>query len=296
MSQESPMSLETSDFKTKVVLDFFRHDEKDPNKTEPKKPDEEVELTPDGRQNAKVHGKLDDITFAIATATDRVRAQQTARYHMAGAMENVTGDETPAELAELINEGMGYGSKTRVDNRLNFVLDEHTPLGEKLFEAFSQKRYLKFLVEESDGLAIELNDIESSTYSRQASNVASIVLKYIEVAKNFNKLYESAEASDRKTNELQRFFGSHQGVTESFLAKLIEKKKGVNERDEFVKILGNQGFDFSEGFQIDIFNKEDNVEPVIEVQYRKEKDGEVFEFNEEFSPAEIQSLIVKQNE
>jgi hypothetical protein len=46
--------------------------------------------------------------------------------------------------------------------------------------------------------------------------------------------------------------GSHGGVTESFLLKVIEKIKGVAERDRFVSIIGNQ-FDFLEGFEFRFF-------------------------------------------
>ncbi len=242
---------EEEQFRTRVVLDFFRHDEKDLNNTEPKKTDEEVELTPKGRHDARVHGKLADIKFAIATATDRVRAQQTAGYHMAGMVDGVTGDETSEELEQKINKGTKYGSKTRIDGRLN-------------------------------------------TYSNQISNIATIVLKYIEVAKNFDRLYESTEVSKRETNELQRFFGSHQGVTEPFLAKLIEMRRGVEEKDKFLSMLNKGGFDFSEGFKIMILNTDNESEPKIQISYKKEKNGEVFEFDEEITVDEIKELSLKE--
>ena len=59
------------------------------------------------------------------------------------------------------------------------------------------------------------------------------------------------------------------------MAKLIEKTKGIEERDKFVKILNNQGFDYAEGFDIDIKNKELG-EPTVHISYKKEKTGKLF--------------------
>lgn len=287
---------QSEQFRTRVVLDFFRHDEKDQNKTEPKKTDEEVELTDAGRYSAKGQANLDKIDFAIATATDRTRAQQTAGYHMAGNIEGITGDESLDDLKNKIDGKREYGSKMRIDNRLNFKLVSGSSFEEEAMKNFKDGRYLKFLVENSDSLAEQLGDAESSTYSRQASNVAEIVSKYVEVAKNFDKLYQSTVEEERATNELQRFFGSHQGVTESFLAKVIEKVKGIHERDRFVKILGNQGFDFSEGFQIEVLHTDGSDDPKINICFKKEKGGEVFEFNEEVSLEDVKELIIKKDE
>ncbi|MFA6463505.1 MAG: histidine phosphatase family protein [Candidatus Paceibacterota bacterium] len=281
-------------FRTKVVLDFFRHDEKDPNKVEPIKPDEEVELTPKGKLDAKGHAKIEDTTFAIATGTDRKRARQTAIYHMAGKNEAVTGEETYEELEQVVNKGREYGSKIVTDNRLNFTVEKNTPFGKVAFERFFKGEYLKFLVEESDQFSKEVGNTEESTYSSLAGNVAELVKKNIAVSRNFDQLYQSKSEEERKTNELQRFFGSHQGVTESFLAKLIENIKGVEERDKFVKILKNRGFDFSEGFEIDILNKDTEEEPKIKISYRKEVEGEEpFIFEEEIPSELIDQIILE---
>ena len=91
---------------------------------------------------------------------------------------------------------------------------------------------------------------------------------------------------------MKRFFGSHQGVLESFLAKLIEKTKGIEERNKFVEVLNNQGFDFAEGFEVDIKNKELG-EPTIHLLYKKEKEGKtIFEFDEDLPKEIIDSLVL----
>ena len=288
------------EYRTRVVLDFFRHDDKDPNKVEPVKPDTEVELTPKGKMNAKSEAELEDTTFAVAFGTDRMRARQTAMYHMAGMTENVSGEETYEELEKAVNigkdlnNGVDYGSKIITDNRLNFVLEKNTPYGKVGYERFGKGEYLKFLVEESDMLSKELGNVRESTYSTQAASIGELVKKYIAVSKNFDRLYESKGEDERKTNELQRFFGSHQGVLECFLAKVIEKTKGVEERDRFVKLLKNQGFDFSEGFEIEILNTETGEEPKIKISYKKDVEGgEPFVFEGEISEDLVDQIVLE---
>ena len=64
-------------------------------------------------------------------------------------------------------------------------------------------------------------------------------------------------------------------MLESFLAKLIEKTKGIKERDRFVQALNNQGFDYAEGFDVEIRNKESG-EPIIHISYKKKRTGKQF--------------------
>ena len=79
---------------------------------------------------------------------------------------------------------------------------------------------------------------------------------------------------------------------ESFLAKVIEKTMGIKERDNFVKALNDQGFDYAEGFEIDIKNKELG-EPTIHLLYKKEKEGKtIFEFDEDLPKEIIDSLVL----
>ena len=278
-------------FRTRVVLDFFRHNDKENDKA---KPDTAIELTPKGKLNAQDHSELEDFTFAIAEGTDRVRARQTAMYHMAGKNEAVSGEETYEDLEKVVNNGRKYGSKIVTDNRLNFVLNKDTPYGKVGYERFGKGEYLKFLVEESDQLSKELGNTEESTYSTQAGSIAELIKKYIAVSRNFDQLYQSKPTEERKTNELQRFFGSHQGVLECFLAKLIGKMKGVEERDKFVKLLKNQGFDFSEGFETDIINMDIDDVPKIKISYRKDVEGhEPFIFEEEIPSELIDQIILE---
>lgn len=263
------------DYTSKIELIFMRHDEKENDKT---KSDEEVGLTPQGKMHAKEKAKQKDISQSMAFGSSRKRTKETAGFVMSGKLKEITGTETLEELKQKLNKGL-LGSKIGIDERLNFEVDSDSNYGKKAFEAVKNEKYLKFLVEESDNLAKEENNDKSSTYTSQAQSVASIVKKYLEIAPRFDDLVRDKEK--KYEDIMKRFFGSHQGVIECFLAKIIEKTKGVEQRDKFVQALNNQGFDYAEGFDIEIKNKELG-EPTIHISYKKEKDKEtIFEFNED---------------
>ena len=285
-----PVSPEQQEeFSSKIELSFFRHGEK---KNDREKSDFDIELTEEGKRQAVEKSEDGNPEQSVAFGSPRARAQETAAFVMAGSEEAITGEESLDELRGKLDKGLDKGSKVGVDERLNFDLDIETPYGEKAFESFKNGEYLKFLVEQSDQLAEKLSDGAGFTYSRGASNIASMIDKYVKVAKRWDELAndESKEYSDT----LERFFGTHMGVNEAFLAKLIEKTKGVEERDEFVQVLGGHGFDFTEGFEVEILNK-DSEEPIIHINYKKEKEGEseetVFEFSEEVSLGVIHEII-----
>lgn len=266
------------DYTSKIELFFMRHDEKEKDKT---KSDEEIELTLKGKIHAKEKAWQNDISQSMAFGSARKRTQETAGLIMSGKLDGITGKETLEELKEKLDKDLllKSGSKIRVDDRLNFEADFSSNYGKKALEAYESGKYLKFLVEESDNLAKEENDDKSSTYATQAQAIASIVQKYYGISPRFNEIVQDKNKNYKDT--LKRFFGSHQGVLECFLAKIIEKTKGIEERDKFVQILNNQGFDYAEGFDIEIKNKESG-EPTIHISYKKEKEGEtIFEYNED---------------
>lgn len=293
---ESVRSPEVNEHRVRVVLRFFRHGEqfKDPNKADP-----EYELSEKGRAQAMEKGsKVGDernIRQSVAFGSPRKRSQQTAAFAMAGGIvDTVTGNESPDELKEKLDKEIKYGSKVMADPRLNFFMDKATPFGNVAFEAFAtKKQYLKFLAEESDSLAEKVGDKEGSTYSRQAGGVAEIIKKYVAVSGNWSKLVEDGKYTDPK---LERFLGSHGGVTESFLLKVIEKMKGTAERDKLIGLIPN-GFDFTEGFEVACENSSPGAEPRLHITYKRndEKDpSKNFEFDE-YVPPEVINEIIEEN-
>ncbi len=284
------MGIERPDLETKesnevitstINLRFFRHAEKESDKN---KTDEEIELTETGRNQAIEKSEDDDLSQSVSFGSPRKRAQQTAGFVMGGQLPEITGDENLEELKEKLDKELKVGSKIGIDKRLDSNLDLSTDFGKRALEAFKNGQYLKFLVEESDTLAQSLQDSTEETYGRQAGRVAEIVEKYIKVARRWDELVQ--EESKGYEDTLKRFLGTHQGVTESFLAKIIEQTKGKVERDTFVSVLGNQGFDFAEGFDVKVETVNDKTQN-IHISFKKEKDGQVIFEYDEIVPREI---------
>ncbi len=270
---------------SRIVLRFFRHAEKESDKN---KSDEEIALTETGRKQSVEKSEDPDISQSVAFGSPRKRTQQTAGFVMSGQLDEITGNEGIEELKSKLNKELGIGSKIAIDKRLNFNIDISTDFGKKAFEAFKNGEYLKFLVEQSDILAELLKDSSMETYSGIAGRVAEIVKKYLTGAPRWDELAQ--DKSKNYEDTLKRLFGTHQGIGESFLAKVIEQTKGKIERDAFVSALNNEGFDFAEGFDVKIETIDGKQN--IRILFKKEKDGQVlFEYDEVVPTEIIENLI-----
>ncbi|KKU13441.1 MAG: hypothetical protein UX17_C0017G0005 [Parcubacteria group bacterium GW2011_GWC2_45_7] len=282
MEQFSSETKEVREQITSTIdLRIFRHAEKESDKN---KTDEEIELTETGRKQSVEKSEDKDISQSVAFGSSRKRTQQTAGLVMGGKLEEITGDESIEELKEKLDKELKVGSKIGIDKRLDFNIDFSTDFGKKVLEAVKNREYLKFLVEHSDSFAESFKNADTETYSGMAGRVAEIIKKYLTIAPRWDKLTQD-ESKDYE-DTLKRFFGTHQGIGESFLAKIIEQTKGKVERDTFVSALGNQGFDFAEGFDVKIETVNDKTQN-IHISFKKEKDGQVIFEYDEIVPREI---------
>ena len=263
-------------FSSRIKLRFMRHDEKE---NDPKKSDYDIELTSKGRQHAKAQSEEVNLAQSVAFCSPRLRTQETAGFVMTGHRDEIIGDESFTQLREKVDRDINYGSKINVDPKLDFTLQENGRYFDEMLGYFKKGELMKFLVEKSDELARESGDNVSSTYSSMAASVASIILKYCGVAKRWDELVNDEEKHYDKT--LNRFLATHQGVQESFLAKVIERLKGQGERNRFVTVLKNKGFDYAEGFETEVITIS-GQEPIIHVSYKKVGDSpeKSFEFDE----------------
>lgn len=274
---EQPRSIEnTAEFRSKINLRFFRHDEKE---SDPQKSDHDIELTPKGRLHAKEQASETNLAQSVAFGSPRRRTQETAGFIMAGQSEDITGAESFGELKEKIDKDLGYGTKIAIDPKLNFDMEADNEYVKEAMAAFKKGELMKFVVEKSDELAKETDDDRSSTYSRMAASIASIIKKYIGVAPRWDDLVN--DEAKKYEPIMNRFFATHQGMQESFLAKVIELSKGVGERDRFIQAIKNKGFDYAEGFEAEIITK-DTSEPVVHISFKKEGETpeSTFEFDE----------------
>ncbi len=293
-SGESDVEKELAEVESRVLLHFTRHGEKE---KVPGVPNAEQLLTPAGRMQALDKGKKRGKAHptAMAMGSDILRAQQTAGFEMAGAggIDDITGEETLEELREKLDEGRKYGTRLGQDARIgfHFSTDEYREIVERVVG--KEKRGMRFMIDESNELAKKLGETGGYTYDEVSANFAKVIKKYVGVEKNFNTLVQTPEKKEEYGDTLERFLASHAGIMDTFLCKLIEKVKGVAEREKFVEALGGQGFDFAEGFDIEIDTLKDSPEPSIRLSYeRKDDDGNIlFSFNEAVPMEVIDGLI-----
>lgn len=280
-SEELESNENREEFSSRIMLNIIRHSKAEKGG--------ERKLTPEGRQmalsqseNYRVGEGMDQ---SVAFGSPTVRAKETAVLIMGGP-EAFTGDESLEELKAKIDEGRKYGTKLSEDKGLNYVT---SPVYEEaLGNAYSQGKAIEFLVRESDTFVNSRDDHESSSYSRVAAHIAALVEKYITIAPRFDELVKNKNYNAT----MERFFGTHAGISECFLLKVVEKLKGVEERDRLMHILG-AGFDNVEGLRIEIDNVAGQEKSKIHLRYeKKDKEGKaVYGLDEEIAGELLDEII-----
>ncbi len=274
---------------TKIILEFMRHGEKEPNKEEPKKAEKEIRLTKKGRTQAAEKGKglNPQSEVSLAWGGPKKRTQETALRVMLANEEKIDPDVSLEEMEEIIAEELKEGKKLKEDEKLNFDLSGLE--GKELLAAFMEGKYLPFLIESSDKRAIETGDIKSSTYSRYAGNIAEIISRYAKIGNNFNRIVSKTDKYEKFGNQLERYLGSHQGVVEGFVAKVLEKTQGKEKRDEFIKSVGG-GFKETQGIRVEIANS--GIEQKILITYNINGNAETLDIGKDI----IEEIIQERKE
>ncbi len=290
---------------TEVILDFMRHGKKE---IDPNKPDNEIRLSKEGRKMADKKGKRinSSAEASIALGSLRKRTQETAARAMLVNMDEISENASLEEIKGMINNkfqneqmldpNYDFGIKSKKiieDKRLDY--NANGPVAVEIDEAAGRGEYFKYLTENSDKRAIELGDKDSSTYLRYAGNVAEIVNHYCRIGKNFNKLVSKSNGNEEYGNRIERYLGSHQGVTENFILMVLEKTGGKEKRNELATKLGD-GFKETQGFRVEIINNGD--EQKIRLTYglpEENNDGKTKEETIEFDKSFLEEIIKKRD-
>ena len=251
--------------KTKIILEFMRHGEKENDKT---KSDEEVRLTEKGRMMAGEKGEELDPQkeVSLAWGSPKKRTQETALRAM---FPDIDPNASLEDIEEMIREEQKFGKKLIVDERLSFDLSG--PEGKEMLAAFKEGKYLQYLISESDKRAIELGDKTSSSYLRYAGNISEIINRYAKIGDNFNRIASKDDKYKEFGNQLKRYLATHQGVAEGFVAKVLEEAQGPEKRDEFISSVGS-GFKETEGIHLEIQNNGNHQEITITYQLNGDKE------------------------
>ncbi len=273
--------IESKEKQPEIILHFFRHSEKESDKN---KTDEEINLTEKGREMALNYRESNkNIHQSIAFGSPKKRTQETAIYQMLGGDNGIVETHSFEKLKEKVNKNLKVGSKFGVDKNLDFPDIEMSQFKQMVYGAFKKNEYISFLVNESDKLGV-MFDSETETYSFKAAQVAKIIQKYVLIEDRWESLQK--DKTKQYNPELERFLGTHQGIQECFLAKLIEITEGVDERERFIQSLySGNGFDYNEGIEVKI-HKNENGSKIVEIEYK----GEKYQISKSLSPEIISKI------
>jgi broad specificity phosphatase PhoE len=256
-------------YSSRIIVNVFRHGQKEKLPPEGVGGDEAIRLTPQGREQAQESGAAfrqgnTDIDQRVAIGSPRTRAQETAGFAMAGHEAGITGDETVAELKVKLDGERAYGTKLGQDARLDFEFGAGS-FEEAANKAYGEGRLLSWLANESDDLARAEHEQRGLGYTRMAGNVAELIHRYVRAAPRFDQLVKEKDYGDT----LERFLGTHQAVGESFVARALEKMRGAEARDQFIAALGDVGFNFVEGFKVEIDTPAGGGEPTATLTFSR---------------------------
>ncbi|MFA5107003.1 MAG: histidine phosphatase family protein [Patescibacteria group bacterium] len=240
-SKEQEPSVEST-----VALRFMRHAEKEKLDI----PDDDIPLTVPGRMNAwrkgtRTHAKPE---VSVAVGSPKKRTRETSAHVMLGSRVAPHADleEMEREIARFLK----VGKKVMTDERLN--LGAVGPVGIETNKSYDENAYFRYLAEKSDLRAEELHDLESGTLKRYAGNVAELIQHYLEISDAFHGVVENdSEKYKKYSNRLERYLGTHVGIQESFIVKVLEKLSEDTRRRVFIEAYPN-GFAELQGMNIDI--------------------------------------------
>jgi len=273
-----------------IRLEIFRHDDKGSNTTAD--PNEDVDktlpLSKTGRKHASENGKNKNPhpETAIAYGSLRHRTIETAERQLLAHETFVKEDLSLDEINKLIGDKLRIGKKYKNTELLDFNFNGSDQFREATADHFVNKKdLLVWYLEQSDQLVENEKDQISTSYSRLAGNVATLVSKYFDAYSKWKKIVsDNPDKYNKYDNELQRFMGTHQGVAESFLMKVIEKTNGKKEVYNFINSLKSKnGFEFGEGYSLVISETKNNnneLTKIMSVNFNDKKilfDKEVLE-------------------
>lgn len=170
------------------------------------------------------------------------RAEQSGVFRTLGEKlreVNIEGMD-PDDITRWLKEGGAI--ETINTSLLGFQMGEGE-YQDKMTTAFKEGRLMRWMIEESDDVAVESGQIEdkATPLSVQAGNVAMLIY-------SLGRLRTEKFIDDQELVRDLNMVTSHQSVLESFLYKVIVLKEGEEAGDEFIADLNEAGFKENQGF------------------------------------------------
>lgn len=209
-------------------------------------------------------------------------AEETARRAMRGKPGKYSAPEHLFETAR---------PHLQFDQRLS--VEMKSSAGLQIAKAREENRLLEWIVQESDAYVLDQHDKVGGSYSRMAANIARMIKAQLARADGWDM---RARSNRLARPEQENYWAADSGITEAFLAKVIQKTSGTAHRNKFIAALGNNGFEPTEGFEVAISNFKGKK--VIDVLFKKiDKTGEsVFSFRQRISPELLDKIIEEETE
>ena len=255
--------------------------------------DRNIELTSEGVQQSLATGRKLGFDHPLVVSSDRERTKASALNILAGGHEertgekNISGDESFKELEEKVHKDLKIGSYLATDERLDFAYDKDSPERAGFQEAYDKGTFLQMLAEKHDTILKTQAVDNKSSYALQARNIALIIEEYMRRSPSYKAVLNEKK---KHNNTIERILLSHGGVIDPFLAETIDKLKGREERNTFLRSFPN-GFDFLKGFEVELVIPETGE---IKIRVKASiplSDGSMYTFNEVVPKKIIDEII-----
>jgi hypothetical protein len=303
-AQERPNSPEKIQV-TRVIFEIGRHDDKLAAQTG--QSDNEVSLTDIGAEHAMATApNLHLYEGDQVLGSPALRAGQTAILHALGfaALSERPDQEdlTPPLITQhptyaKLQQFMGDNFQVRDELGYRFGDGEYK---KRLLAAAGQKKLAEYIYRESDQDKAEFGE-NIYAYSDFAANVAKVIKEGL-LYTGYNFQQDKNPTADVELNEKWVYCGSHGGITESFLLKVVGKTAALKETDpkkavdaqkqaqeELLEVWDGNGFGFSESIRVEVFDFGTIQDEQLRVRYQNQAKNYTFD---QIVPVEILDEII----
>lgn len=285
---EGPKSAEMKESpkaKYRVRLHIIRHGKKAGGNDVPPEVDLAMKLRPEGRLQAREKGMDLQTKGGVTSGSTRARSRETA-MHMAHANSpEVTGDETYDELVAKI------GSEPWTNRGLDMPFSKDDPEFPMINQKANEGTLFKWFAEVDDEIAARKGDRSTSFYGTQVRSIGSIIDRFTRVAMKMADRAERAQEKDERVEtEREQVMGTHGGVNESFLAELVRRSEGEEERKRFLETIPN-GVGETQGSDIEIVATAGETDPLIRVRFTVGKEGNQYHYDRFVTLQTVQNII-----
>ncbi len=239
-------------------------------------------LKSEGRMQAHEKGVSLGTTGGVASGSSRARTRETAMHVAHANNPEIKGTETYEELVEKL--GRPWTNKA-FDMPFSKD-DEDFPI---ILEKSNDGTLLKWCAEQADKALVE-GDASNTIYGTQAREIAKVLVRFAAIA---SKMADRAELmferGEEPETEREQVMGTHAGVNESFVAEVVKRTLGEDERQKLLDAVPS-GVMETQGSDINIVARPGGEEPRIHLRFEGGKEQKYI-FDQDVPLSVIRSII-----